>query len=114
MILAESFLHPITTSHYVILAGVLFAIGLIGVITRRNAIIVLMSLELMMNAANVLFVAFSRVHQQVDPTHWDGHVFVFFVMTVAAAEAAVALAIIIALFRQKESVDVESVDAMRG
>jgi len=61
------------------------------------------------NAANILFVAFSRVHAE-----WDGHVFVFFVMTVAAAEAAVALAIIIALFRQKESVDVESVDAMRG
>ncbi len=109
MILAESLLSPITTSHYVVLAGVLFAIGLIGVITRRNAIIVLMSLELMMNSANVLFVAFSRVHE-----HWDGHVFVFFVMTVAAAEAAVALAIIIALFRQKESVDVECVDAMRG
>ena len=109
MILAESLLSPITTSHYVILAGVLFAVGLIGVITRRNAIIVLMSLELMMNSSNILFVAFSRVHEQ-----WDGHVFVLFVMTVAAAEAAVALAIIIALFRQKESVDVESVDAMRG
>jgi NADH-quinone oxidoreductase subunit K len=100
---------PITTSHYIILAGTLFCIGLFGVLTRRNAIIVLMSLELMLNASNILFVAFSRVHGK-----FDGHVFVFFVMTVAAAEAAVALAIMIALFRKKASVNVDSVDAMRG
>jgi NADH-quinone oxidoreductase subunit K len=99
----------ITTSHYLILAGTLFSIGLFGVLTRRNAIIILMSLELMLNAANILFVAFARVHQ-----HFDGHVFVFFVMTVAAAEAAVALAIMIALFRKKTSVSVDTVDAMRG
>ncbi len=97
------------TSHYMILAGLLFSIGLAGDVTRRNAIIVLMSLELMLNASNILFVAFSRVNQG-----YDGHVFVFFVMTVAAAEAAVALAIIIALFRKKESVDVQNADAMRG
>ena len=100
---------PITTNHYMVLAALLFSIGLLGVLIRRNAIIILMSLELMLNAANILFVQFSRVHKS-----YDGHVFVFFVMTVAAAEVAVALAIIIALFRKKTSVDVDRVDAMRG
>ena len=99
----------VTTSHYMILATLLFTIGLLGVLIRRNAIIMLMSLELMLNAANILFVQFARVHRT-----YDGHVFVFFVMTVAAAEVAVALAIFIALFRKKTSVDVDSVDAMRG
>ncbi len=99
----------VTTSHYLILAALLFSIGLLGVLVRRNAIIVLMSLELMLNASNILFVQFSRVHGS-----YDGHVFVFFVMTVAAAEVAVALAIIIALFRKKTTVEVDKVDAMRG
>ena len=102
-------IESVTTSHYLILAGTLFSIGLFGVLTRRNAIIILMSLELMLNAVNVVFVAFSRQWG-----HFDGHVYVFFVMTVAAAEAAVALAIMIALFRKKTSVDVETVDAMKG
>ncbi len=99
----------ITTSHYVVLSALIFAVGLFGVVTRRNAVVILMSLELMLNGANLAFVAFSR--------HWgnlQGQVFVFFVIAVAAAEAAVALAIIIALQRVRGGVDVEDAAELRG
>ena len=89
-------------------SAVLFIIGVVGVLTRRNAIIVFMCIELMLNAVNLTFVAFSQVYGV------GGQVFVFFVMTVAAAEAAVGLAIIIALFRHRQTVNLENVNLLKG
>lgn len=99
----------ITTAHYVALSALIFGVGLFGVITRRNAVIVLMSLELMLNGANLAFVAFSRHHANL-----QGQVFTFFVIAVAAAEAAVALAILIALFRLKGGIDLEDASELKG
>lgn len=99
----------IQIAHYLTVAGILFAIGLVGVVVRRNAIVILMCLELMLNAANLALVAFSRAHGNM-----QGQVFVFFAITVAAAEAAVMLAIIIAVFRQRQTVDVDEMDLMQG
>ncbi len=93
---------------YLILSGILFTIGVIGVLTRRNAIVIFMSIELMLNAVNLSFVTFSRMLDSM-----DGQIFVFFIMTVAAAEAAVGLAIIVALFKNKETVDVDEVNLMK-
>jgi NADH-quinone oxidoreductase subunit K len=90
------------------LSAALFTIGVIGVLTRRNAIIVFMCVELMLNAVNLSFVALSRVHGAT------GQVFVIFVMTVAAAEAAVGLAIIISIFRHKKSVNLQDINLLRG
>jgi NADH-quinone oxidoreductase subunit K len=90
------------------LAAALFSIGVVGVLTRRNALIVFMSVELMLNAVNLAFVAFSRLHGV------GGQVFVIFVMTVAAAEAAVGLAIVISLFRHRQTVDLDLLGALRG
>ncbi|MEE9124647.1 MAG: NADH-quinone oxidoreductase subunit NuoK, partial [candidate division NC10 bacterium] len=89
---------------YLLLSGFLFIVGVVGVATRRNALIIFMSIELMLNAVNLSFVAFSRFLHSL-----DGHVFVFFVMTVAAAEVVVGLAIIIALFRNMETVNVDEI-----
>jgi NADH-quinone oxidoreductase subunit K len=89
-------------------SAVLFTIGVIGVLTRRNAIIIFMCVELMLNAVNLTFIAFAQVYGSA------GQVFVFFVMTVAAAEAAVGLAIIIALFRHRRSVDLQNMNLLRG
>ena len=89
-------------------SAVLFTIGVVGVLTRRNAIIVFMCVELMLNAVNLSFVAFARAYGVA------GQVFVFFVMTVAAAEAAVGLAIIIALFRHRQTVNLENINLLRG
>jgi NADH-quinone oxidoreductase subunit K len=90
------------------LSGMLFVIGVIGVLTRRNAIIVFMSVELMLNAVNLSFVAFSKLYGAT------GQVFVIFVMTVAAAEAAVGLAIIISIFRHQETVNLKDINLLRG
>jgi NADH-quinone oxidoreductase subunit K len=90
------------------LSAVLFTIGVVGVLTRRNAIIVFMSVELMLNAVNLTFVALSRIYGVA------GQVFVVFVMTVAAAEAAVGLAIIIAVFRHRETVDLQNINLLKG
>ncbi len=90
------------------LSALLFAVGVVGVLTRRNAIIVFMCVELMLNAVNLTFVALSRQYGM------DGQVFVVFVMTVAAAEAAVGLAIIIALFRHRQTVDLNNINLLRG
>ena len=90
------------------LSAVLFSIGAIGVLTRRNAIVIFMCVELMLNAVNLAFVAFAQVHGVA------GQVFVFFVMTVAAAEAAVGLAIIIAIFRHKQTVNLENINLLKG
>ena len=97
----------ITILHYLILAAALFALGTIGVLTRRNVVIVLMSIELILNAVNLNLVAFSRM--------WglQGQVFSIFVITDAAAEAAVGLGILIAFFRNKETVNVDEVDLMK-
>jgi NADH-quinone oxidoreductase subunit K len=89
-------------------SAVLFVIGVVGVLTRRNAIIIFMCVELMLNAVNLSFVALSRFYGAT------GQVFVIFVMTVAAAEAAVGLAIIIAIFRHHESVDLKNINLLKG
>jgi NADH-quinone oxidoreductase subunit K len=93
---------------YLIVSAILFAIGTIGVLTRKNVIVMFMCIELMLNAVNLTFVAFSRYLGNL-----DGQVFVFFIMTVAAAEAAVGLALIIAFFNNKQSIDVEDVNLMK-
>ena len=90
------------------LSVVLFAIGMLGVLTRRNAIVIFMSIELMLNAANLAFVAFSRFLNSM-----DGQIFVFFVMSVAAAEAAVGLAIVIAVYRTRDTVNADEVNLMK-
>lgn len=89
------------------LSAILFSIGVVGVIVRRNAIILFLCIELMLNAVNLAFVAFSR------SAGVDGQIFVFFVMTVAAAEAAVGLALVIAIFRHVESVDMKNFNLLR-
>ena len=98
----------VATSHYLILSAILSSIGVAGVLTRRNAIVIFMCIELMLNAVNLAFVAFARHLGQA-----DGQVFVFFVMAVAAAEVAVGLAIIIAVFRNRETVDVAEVNLLK-
>src|SRR5690242_1850647 len=104
----------VTLGHYLIVSGVLFTIGFAGVMVRRNIIIVLMSLELMLNAANLSLVAFSRY--RVDATgapNYNAQVFVFFIITVAAAEVAVGLAIVVALFRLRQTTHVEDITALK-
>jgi len=99
----------ITLNHYLILSALLFSVGTTGVLIRRNAIIIFMSIELMLNAVNITLVAFSRFQQQS-----AGEVIVFFVMAVAAAEAAVGLVILIAANRYRKSVDVDDISELRG
>lgn len=96
-------------SFYIGLSVVMFCIGILGVVLRRNAIIIFMSLELMFNAANLAFIAFARHYQTL-----NGQLFVFFVMTVAAAEVAVGLALMMAIFRSKRSIDVDQMNSMKG
>jgi len=96
------------TTHYLILAALVFTIGVVGVLTRRNVLIILMSIELMLNAVNLNLVAFST-----QLANLNGQVFAVFVITVAAAEAAVGLGIIIALFRNKETVHVDEIDLLK-
>ena len=91
------------------LSAVLFSIGAIGVLTRRNAIVIFMCVELMLNAVNLTLVTFSRINGSL-----DGQIMAFFVMTVAAAEAAVGLAIIIAIFRHKQTVNLENINLLKG
>jgi NADH-quinone oxidoreductase subunit K len=93
---------------YLILSGILFSIGAVGVLIRRNAIVIFMCIELMLNAVNLAFVTFSRQLNSM-----DGQIFVFFIMTVAAAEAAVGLAIIIAIYRNKATVNVDNINLMK-
>jgi NADH-quinone oxidoreductase subunit K len=100
----------IPLSWYLIVSAALFCIGLYGVLSRRNAIAVLMGVELMLNSVNVNLVAFWRY---LTPDQVFGQVFAFFVLTVAAAEAAVGLALIISVYRSRQSVDVESIDSLK-
>ncbi len=92
----------ITINHYLLLSAILFAIGTFGVLTRKNAIVIFMCIEVMLNSVNLTFIALSR-----HVGNMDGQIFVFFVMTVAAAEAAVGLALMMAFYRNKDSVDVD-------
>jgi NADH-quinone oxidoreductase subunit K len=96
-------------SWYLILSAIVFVIGVVGVLVRRNALIIFMSVELMLNAANLTFVTFARYLNSL-----DGQVFVFFVMTVAAAEVAIGLAIIVNVFRLKETVYVDEINLLKG
>jgi NADH-quinone oxidoreductase subunit K len=95
--------------HVIALSAALFTIGAIGVLVRRHLVVILMCVELMLNGVNLAFVAFSRVHGTL-----DGQVLVFFVMVVAAAEAAVGLAIVIALHRHKDTLDLDAFNLMKG
>lgn len=97
--------------HYLVLSSLLFGMGLYGVLTRRNAVAILMGIELMLNAANVNFVAFTRF---VDPTFVRGHVAALVVITLAACEAVVGLALVINAYRHLETVNVDQVDLMKG
>jgi NADH-quinone oxidoreductase subunit K len=99
----------IPVTYYLYVATVLFAIGTLGVMIRRNAIVAFMCIELMLNAANLVFVTFARQHADL-----SGHIYVFLVMAVAAAEVAVGLAIIIAVFRTRKVINVDELRDMRG
>ena len=94
--------------HYLVVSVLLFCLGLVGVIVRRNLLVIYMSLELMLNAANLALVAFSRCTDSL-----DGQVFVFFIITVAAAEVSVGLALIVALYRKRQTAHVEDLTALR-
>ena len=94
--------------HYLAVSGLLFALGLMGVIVRRNLLVIYMSLEMMLNAANLALVSFSRYNDKL-----DGQVLVFFIITVAAAEVAVGLALIVALYRKRQSAHVEDLTSMK-
>ena len=103
-------LGPITLGHYLSLGGLLFALSVVGIfLNRRNLIVLLMALELMLLAVNLNFVAFSHFMGDM-----AGQVFVFFILTVAAAESAIGLAILVVLFRNRESIDVEALDELKG
>jgi NADH-quinone oxidoreductase subunit K len=93
---------------YLILSAILFTIGVVGVLTRKNGIIMFMSIELMVNAVNLTFIAFARQHASL-----HGLIFVFFIMAIAAAEAAVGLAIFISMYRHRETIDVDEANLMR-
>ena len=97
-----------TPTYYLVLSAALFSIGAVGVLVRRNAIVVFMCVELMLNAVNLSFIALSQLHGV------SGQIMVFFVMTVAAAEAAVGLAIILAIFRHTQSVDLTQINLLKG
>lgn len=99
----------VTLNSYLVLGAILFSIGAVGVFTQRNALIIYMCIELMLNAVNLTFISFSRFLNNL-----DGHVFVFMIMTVAAAEAAVGLGIIISLFRNKETINVDDINLSKG
>ncbi len=101
-------LGPITLHHYLAASGILFTIGLVGVIARRNALMILLAIELMLNAANLSFVAFARYLGQ-----YNGQLFVFFIMIVAAAEVTVGLAIILVMARSRGVTDADALKALR-
>ena len=96
--------------HYLVLSALLFSIGLYGVLAKRNAVVILMCIEIMLNAVNIALIAFSRY---IVPTALTGQIFAIFVIAVAAAEAAVGIAIIMAIYRNRDSVDVDKYDLMK-
>jgi NADH-quinone oxidoreductase subunit K len=99
----------VPTTYYVLLSAALFVMGVLGVLVRRNAIVLFMSVELMLNAANLALVAFARERAST-----DGQVLVFFVITVAAAEVAVGLALLVSIFRTKHTTDVDEMNTLKG
>ncbi|HSG42714.1 MAG TPA: NADH-quinone oxidoreductase subunit NuoK [Anaerolineales bacterium] len=99
----------VPVEYYIILSAVLFTVGVAGVLVRRNALIIFMSIELMLNAANLAIVAFSSVIKS-----FSGQIFVFFVIAVAAAEVAVGLALIVEIFKSKRSIDVDQMSSLKG
>ena len=99
----------ISIFYYILLSAILFTIGAVCVLIRRNALVIFMGIELMLNAANLAFVAFANQYQDV-----SGQIIVFFVMTVAAAEVAVGLALIVTIFRTKQSIDVDQLNSLKG
>ena len=99
----------VPVEHVILLSIIIFSIGIMGVLFRKNAIIIFMSIELMLNAVNLCLVGFSRYYNSV-----DGQVFVFLVMTLAAAEVAVGLAIIVALFRNKQTIKIDEMNILHG
>ncbi len=102
-------LSTVTIGWYIALCAIMFSIGALGVLLRRNAILVFMSVELMLNSANLLFVAFARQLGDL-----DGQVLVFFVITVAAAEVAVGLALLVTIFRTKHSINIDEINMLKG
>ena len=96
-------------TYYIALSAILFTIGALGVLVRRNALIIFMSVELMLNAANLAFVAFANTYQQL-----NGQIIVFFVIAVAAAEVAVGLALIVSIFKTRQSIDVDTMSSLKG
>ena len=96
-------------SYYITLSAILFTIGALGVLVRRNPLVIFMSIELMLNAGNLAMVAFTRSFNVL-----DGQIFVFFVMTVAAAEVAVGLALIVTIFRTRHSIDIDLMNSLKG
>ena len=105
----QNILQQIGIENYIYLSVILFCIGIFGVLYRRNAIIMFMSIEIILNAVNLLFVAFSTFHQDA-----QGQVFVFFSMAVAAAEVAVGLAILVSIFRNLSSIDIDNLKNLKG
>jgi NADH-quinone oxidoreductase subunit K len=99
---------PVPTAHYLVLSGILFTIGVLGVLVKRNPIVIFMCIELMLNAVNLSFIALGRHFG-----HVNGQMYVIFVMAVAAAEVAIGLGIIVAMFRQKETINVDEVNLLR-
>ena len=108
-------LGPITLGHYLSLGAILFALSVIGIfLNRKNLIVLLMAIELMLLAVNLNFVAFSHYHDPKVADPMAGQVFVFFILTVAAAESAIGLAILVVLFRNRATINVDELDALKG
>ena len=99
----------VPVNYYIALSAVLFSLGALGVLARRNPLVIFMSIELMLNAANLAFAAFSRMYLS-----FSGQIFVFFVIAVAAAEVAVGLALIVAIFKTRKDVDIDDINTMKG
>jgi len=105
----------VPVDYYIILSAILFSIGVLGVLIRRNALIIFMSIEMMLNAANLAIVAFSSILKTADGQPvFSGQIFVFFVIAVAAAEVAVGLALIVEIFKSKHSIDVDQMSSLKG
>jgi NADH-quinone oxidoreductase subunit K len=99
----------VTATHYLALSAVMFVLGIFGVLLRRNPLVIFMSLELMFNSANLVFVTFARMYGAI-----EGQLLVFFVMTVAAAEVAIGLALMVEIFRTKHSIDMDQLNTLKG
>jgi NADH-quinone oxidoreductase subunit K len=99
----------VPVNYYITLSAILFSIGALGVLIRRNPLVIFMSVELMLNAANLAFVTFARMHESL-----NGQIFVFFIMAVAAAEVAVGLALIVQIFKTKHSINVDEMSSLKG